>query len=145
MISILQACNLHELQLESMQCYPESLWTKVGKRVSQSLDIEETTFYEGTGTSFIDFGKIRNLVICRNFIKPEKIACFLYLHLVIHLNFDRLLFAIGRDYRDFVTNLDNFHHFINKKFPNMKAPSYFVESESPTGEIFDMVHLLLST
>ena len=63
-------------KLESMQCYPESLWTKVGKRVSQSLDIEETTFYEGTGTSFIDFGKIRNLVICRNFIKPEKNCVF---------------------------------------------------------------------
>ena len=77
LIHILQACNLHELRLESMQCYPESLWTKVGKRVSQSLDIEETTFYEGTGTSFIDFGKIRKFGNLQKFHKPwEKLRVF---------------------------------------------------------------------
>ena len=87
--------------------YPENLWTKVGKKASQSLGIEEAEFYEGVGQAFVKF--------------------------VEAFKFDQLTSLIGREVREFVMNLDNVHHYLGEMFTFMKAPSFFVESETPTG------------
>lgn len=87
--------------------YPENLWSKIGRRASQNLGIEEAEFYQGVGRSFIKFVKT--------------------------YQFDKLMSVIGRRFRDFVMNLDNVHHYLKNKFTGMKAPSFFVESETPQG------------
>lgn len=87
--------------------YPESLWNKLGKKASQVLEIEEPKFYLDVGKSFVRF--------------------------VQNYQFDRLVSRIGRNYREFVMNLDNVHQFLNQRFAQMKAPSFFVESETAKG------------
>ena len=42
--------------------------------------------------------------------------------------------CIGRHFRDFIINLDNIHDYVTLQFPRMKAPSFFIESESESGE-----------
>ena len=102
-----QALNLQDEIIEVDKKYPEILWNKLGKKASQVLQVEETEFYQDVGKSFVEF--------------------------VQNYQFDRLVSRIGRDYREFVMNLDNVHQFLNQRFSQMKAPSFFVESETATG------------
>ena len=101
-----QALNICE-EIEIEQKYPENLWIKIGKKSSLILNIDENEFYLGVGQSFVQYiGKFR---------------------------FDKLVSLIGREYREFVSNLDNVHQYLGERFENMKAPSYFVESETADG------------
>ena len=99
--------NLLETKIDVIKRYPENLWTRVGKKAASSLGIDEAEFYEGVGTSFVKF--------------------------VESYKFDQLASLIGRELREFVMNLDNVHHYLGEMFTFMKAPSFFVESESATG------------
>ena len=89
--------------------YPEQLWSRVGRKASQALGVAEKDFFEGVGKSFVYF------------VKDYK--------------FDQLMGSIGRQYREFVMNLDNVHHYLGEMFTQMKAPSYFVESETADGKL----------
>lgn len=93
--------------MDVTQRYPENTWTKVGKKAVQTLGMNEDEFFEGVGVSFVKF------------VETYK--------------FRQLTSLIGREYREFVMNLDNVHHYLGEMFPHMKAPSFFVESESPRG------------
>ena len=102
-----QALNLQDEIIKVDKQYPENLWSKIGKKASQMLNIEETEFYQDVGKSFVKY--VRNY------------------------QFDKLVSRIGREYRQFVMNLDNVHQFLNQRFVQMKAPSFFVESETASG------------
>ena len=102
-----QALNLNDEEIEIDKKYPENLWTKIGKKSSLVLNMEENEFYQGVGQSFVQF--------LRQF------------------QLDNLISLIGREYREFVTNLDNVHQYLGQRFVKMRAPSYFVEAESPQG------------
>ena len=44
------------------------------------------------------------------------------------------LVRVGRNFREFIFNLDNCHDHFKEGFPNMKAPSFFVQEENEKGE-----------
>ena len=47
--------------------------------------------------------------------------------------YDRMLRVLGRDFRHFLTGLDNLHDYLRFSFPSIQPPSFFVEIESPSG------------
>ena len=104
---ILDSLNLENGAVETYKIYPEQMWSKLGRKVCQTLGMEEKEFFEGVGKSFVKF--------------------------VQELKLDSLVKQIGREYREFVMNLDNVHQYLGQKFPKMRAPSYFVESETSKG------------
>jgi hypothetical protein len=65
--------------IEAFKRYPENLWTRVGKKCSQSLGITEAEFFEGVGSSFVKF--------------------------VEGYKFDRLVRRIGRQYRELTMSI----------------------------------------
>ena len=44
--------------------------------------------------------------------------------------YERTILQLGRGLRDFFLNLDNLHDYLKYSFPKMKAPSFFVDSET---------------
>ena len=44
--------------------------------------------------------------------------------------YERTILQLGRGLRDFFLNLDNLHDYSKYTFPKMKAPSFFVDSET---------------
>ena len=48
---------------------------------------------------------------------------------------DKTVNLLGRNFRDFVTNLDNLHDYLKFKFPRLKPPSFFVEDESDRSKL----------
>ena len=70
------------------------------------LDMKDEEFYEGMGAFFVS--------------------------LTEQLGFYTFIEHLGRELRDFFLNLDNLHDYLKFKFPRMKPPSFFVESENET-------------
>ena len=68
------------------------------------LSLKDEEFYEGMGKYFVQLATDAG-----------------YQHLIVNL---------GRGIRDFFMNLDNLHDYLKFTFPKMKAPSFFVESET---------------
>ena len=53
-----------------------------------------------------------------------------FVQLATDAGYRNLLLALGRGIRDFFLNLDNLHDYLKFTFTKMKAPSFFVETES---------------
>ena len=79
---------------------------KMGKKAMSILDVKDEEFYEGMGVAFIQLTESQG-----------------FFQFIEHL---------GRELRDFFLNLDNLHDYLKFKFPRMKPPSFFVESENET-------------
>ena len=76
----------------------------------QVLEMKDEEFYEGMGVYFVK--------------------------LTEDLKYDKYLTNLGRHLRDFFLNLDNLHDYLKLQFPRLKPPSFFVEQESDSGNIF---------
>lgn len=96
------------------------------------MNISEDEFFSGVGAEFVkyvknyDFNKITGYVligifVLQNLNTNDKLNGFINRSIARHL-------------RDFVQNLDNIHHYFGQKFVDMKAPSFFVEAETPKGK-----------
>ncbi len=57
-----------------------------------------------------------------------------FVELTANLGYGTFLGALGRDIREFLLNLDNFHDYLRFTFPRMKAPSFFVFEETEKSE-----------
>jgi len=44
-----------------------------------------------------------------------------------------VLALLGRELRDFLSGLDNLHEYLKFSYPRIRAPSYFVDNETPQG------------
>jgi guanylate cyclase len=77
---------------------------KMGKKAMSILDVKDEEFYEGMGKAFVALTESQG-----------------FFQFIEHL---------GRELRDFFLNLDNLHDYLKFKFPRMKPPSFFVESEN---------------
>lgn len=44
-----------------------------------------------------------------------------------------MLALLGRELRDFLNGLDNLHEYLKFSYPRIRAPSYFVDNETPQG------------
>ena len=51
----------------------------------------------------------------------------------IFVYFCRILKVLGRNVRDFLSNLDNLHEYLRFSYPKIKPPSFFVTDESVDG------------
>jgi len=49
------------------------------------------------------------------------------------LGYRQTVAAVGRYFREFIINLDNCHDYFKLTFTRMRAPSFFVESETDGG------------
>lgn len=45
----------------------------------------------------------------------------------------RILKVLGRNVRDFLSNLDNLHEYLRFSYPKIKPPSFFVTDETEDG------------
>ena len=87
------------------ETYPEGQLGKYGKTAMKILSMKDEEFYEGMGKYFVQ--------------------------LATDAGYGHLITSLGRGMRDFFMNMDNLHDYIKFTFPKMKAPSFFVESETP--------------
>lgn len=87
--------------------YSDGIIPKIGKKASQVLQISEPEIFEGVGVYFVTVTSA--------------------------LGLRQTLTSIGRNFRDFIFNLDNCHDYFKLKFTRMRAPSFFVDEECETG------------
>merc|ERR1719308_374887 len=78
----------------------------MGKTAMKILSMKDEEFYEGMGKYFVTLAK--------------------------DAGYERTILQLGRGLRDFFLNLDNLHDYLKYTFPKMKAPSFFVDSETDT-------------
>ena len=52
---------------------------------------------------------------------------------VHNLRYGDVLALLGRELRDFLNGLDNLHEYLKFSYPRIRAPSYFVDNETPQG------------
>merc|ERR1719334_2622428 len=76
----------------------------MGKTAMKILSMKDEEFYEGMGRYFVTLAK--------------------------DAGYERTILQLGRGLRDFFLNLDNLHDYLKYSFPKMKAPSFFVDSET---------------
>ncbi|CAB4059752.1 E4.6.1.2 [Lepeophtheirus salmonis] len=89
--------------------YPEGQLLKMSKKAIQVIGTSNEDFYEGMGAHFVELtGKLGYL---------------------------KLISSLGRNLRNFFVNLDNLHHYLKSKYPRLKAPSFFLTSETERGMI----------
>ena len=112
-----------EADFVANETYPEAQLGKMGKTamkilrlvirscacgsnamILSSCSLKDEEFYEGMGKYFVQ--------------------------LATDAGYRNLLLALGRGIRDFFLNLDNLHDYLKFTFTKMKAPSFFVETES---------------
>ncbi len=87
--------------------YPDGIIPKIGKKASQVLQVSEPEIFEGVGVYFVT--------------------------VTTGLGLRNTLTAIGRNFRDFIFNLDNCHDYFKLQFTRMRAPSFFVDQEHEHG------------
>ena len=56
-----------------------------------------------------------------------------FITLTDSIGYKNTILRLGRRLRDFFLNLDNLHDYLKLTFPRMKAPSFFIATESPEG------------
>ena len=96
--------NLEEDSFPANETYPETQVGKMGKTAMKILSMKDEEFYEGMGKYFVTLAK--------------------------DAGYERTITQLGRGLRDFFLNLDNLHDYLKYTFPKMKAPSFFVDSET---------------
>ena len=50
-----------------------------------------------------------------------------------YCSYGDVLALLGRELRDFLNGLDNLHEYLKFSYPRIRAPSYFVDNETPQG------------
>ena len=93
-----------EADFVANETYPEAQLGKMGKTAMKVLSMKDEEFYEGMGRYFVQLANDAG-----------------YQHLILNL---------GRGIRDFFLNLDNLHDYLKFTFTKMKAPSFFIDSET---------------
>jgi len=89
------------------QVYPEQLLGKVAKKTFTTLGCNADEFFEGMGYYFVEFAAL--------------------------FGYGDVLALLGRELRDFLNGLDNLHEYLKFSYPRIRAPSYFVDQETPQG------------
>jgi len=89
------------------QVYPEQLLGKVAKKTFTTLGCNADEFFEGMGYYFVEFAAL--------------------------FGYGDVLALLGRELRDFLNGLDNLHEYLKFSYPRIRAPSYFVDQETPAG------------
>merc|ERR1712106_1006715 len=89
------------------QVYPEQLLGKIAKKTFTTLGCNADEFFEGMGFYFIEFAA--------------------------QYGYGDVLALLGRELRDFLNGLDNLHEYLKFSYPRIRAPSYFVDQETPQG------------
>merc|ERR550532_2451755 len=79
----------------------------MAKKAFQTLGCSADEVFEGMGYYFVEF-------------------CALY-------GYGDVLALLGRELRDFLNGLDNLHEYLKFSYPRIRAPSYFVDNETPQG------------
>jgi len=89
------------------QVYPEQLLGKIAKKTFTTLGCNADEFFEGMGFYFVEFAA--------------------------QYGYGDVLALLGRELRDFLNGLDNLHEYLKFSYPRIRAPSYFVDNETPQG------------
>jgi len=89
------------------QVYPEQLLGKIAKKTFTTLGCNADEFFEGMGFYFVEFAS--------------------------QYGYGDVLALLGRELRDFLNGLDNLHEYLKFSYPRIRAPSYFVDNETPQG------------
>ncbi|XP_023336260.1 soluble guanylate cyclase 88E [Eurytemora carolleeae] len=87
--------------------YPEVLLGKIAKKTFTTLGCNADEFFEGMGYYFVE--------LCSKYGYGDVLA------------------LLGRELRDFLNGLDNLHEYLKFSYPRLRAPSYFVDNETPEG------------
>merc|ERR1712088_925285 len=89
------------------QVYPEQMLGKLAKKTFTTLGCNADEFFEGMGYYFVAFAA--------------------------QYGYGDVLALLGRELRDFLNGLDNLHEYLKFSYPRIRAPSYFVDNETPQG------------
>jgi len=80
---------------------------KIAKKTFTTLGCNSDEFFEGMGYYFVEFAS--------------------------QYGYGDVLALLGRELRDFLSGLDNLHEYLKFSYPRIRAPSYFVDNETPQG------------
>lgn len=58
---------------------------------------------------------------------------YCFVNFVGQYGYDRILYVLGRNLRDFLNGLDNLHEYLRFSYQKLRPPSFFCENESKTG------------
>ncbi|CAH1785621.1 unnamed protein product [Owenia fusiformis] len=87
--------------------YSESMVVRISRAAHEVTNVPRDVLMERFGLSFVGF--------------------------VGRFGYDRILRVLGRNFRDFLNNLDNLHEYLRFSYPKLKPPSFFIEQESRQG------------
>merc|ERR1719433_494842 len=79
----------------------------MAKKTFTTLGCNADEFFEGMGFYFVEFAA--------------------------QYGYGDVLALLGRELRDFLNGLDNLHEYLKFSYPRIRAPSYFVDNETPQG------------
>nr|KAI8759969.1 soluble guanylate cyclase 88E-like [Biomphalaria glabrata] len=106
--TVLEAAGIPNVIFIPHKTYPDEWMVNLAKATCQTLsnqNLNEVMLY--FGTCFVNF--------CCKF------------------SYDKILRLAGRNYRDFLNEIDNVHETIRFSHPKMQSPSFIVQSEDRTG------------
>jgi len=105
--NVRRLANIDSPTFSIHQVYPEQLLGKLAKKTFTTLGCNADEFFEGMGFYFIEFAA--------------------------QYGYGDVLALLGRELRDFLNGLDNLHEYLKFSYPRIRAPSYFVDNETPQG------------
>merc|ERR1712227_73806 len=105
--NIRRLSNIDSPTFSIHQVYPEQLLGKIAKKTFTTLGCNADEFFEGMGFYFVEFAS--------------------------QYGYGDVLALLGRELRDFLNGLDNLHEYLKFSYPRIRAPSYFVDNETPQG------------
>jgi len=105
--NVRRLANIDSPTFSIHQVYPEQLLGKIAKKTFTTLGCNADEFFEGMGFYFVEFAA--------------------------QYGYGDVLALLGRELRDFLNGLDNLHEYLKFSYPRIRAPSYFVDNESPQG------------
>ncbi|KAK3766562.1 hypothetical protein RRG08_028680 [Elysia crispata] len=105
--AVLEQAGLPQVVFQLHKTYPDEWMLNLAKSAAQVLgnQVNDVMFY--FGTCFVSF-----------FTK---------------FNYDQILRLAGRNYRDFLNEIDNVHETMRFSYPKMQSPSFIVQSEDRNG------------
>jgi len=105
--NIRRLSNIDSPTFSIHQVYPEQMLGKIAKKTFTTLGCNADEFFEGMGYYFVAFAA--------------------------QYGYGDVLALLGRELRDFLNGLDNLHEYLKFSYPRIRAPSYFVDNETPQG------------
>ncbi|GFN93879.1 soluble guanylate cyclase 88e, partial [Plakobranchus ocellatus] len=105
--TILEQAGIPQVVFQLHKTYPDEWMVNLAKAAAIVLggEVNDVMFY--FGTCFVNF-----------FTK---------------FNYDQILRRAGRNYRDFLIEIDNVHETMRFSYPKMQSPSFIVQSEDRNG------------